>query len=96
MKTKEKPTEEIIAQDESALLRHFVFVAIFRNFLKSSHRYLTQSYDDFGKGWEEDFYAGREAPGNETDRPLAESSADEASEPSQQPTESLPPMPRAR
>lgn len=30
---------------------------------------------------------GREAPGDETDRPLAESSADEASEPSQQSTE---------
>ena len=57
MKTKEKPAEEVIAQDESALLRQFVFVAIFRNFLKSSHRYLTQSDDDFGKGWEEDFYA---------------------------------------
>ncbi len=57
MKTQERPAEEISAQDESALLRHFVFVAIFRNFVKSSHRYLTQSYDDFGKGWEEDFYA---------------------------------------
>ena len=34
---------------------------------------------------------GREAPGDETDRPLAESSADEASDPSQQSTESLPP-----
>ena len=36
---------------------------------------------------------GREAPGNETDRPLAESSADEASEPSQQSTENRPQKP---
>ena len=34
---------------------------------------------------------GQEAPGNETDQPLAESSADEGSDSSQQPPESLPP-----
>ena len=77
MKTKEKPAEEVIAQDESALLRQFVFVAIFRNFLKSSHRYLTQSYDDFGKGWEEDFLClARKHLETATDQPLVESSTD--------------------
>ena len=56
MQEREKPSEEVIVQDDSALVRHLLFVAIFRNFLKSSHRYLTQSYDDFGKGWEEEVY----------------------------------------
>ncbi len=56
MKSKEKPTEKIVAPEGSALLRHIVFLGIFRNFVKSSRRYLTQSYDDFGKGWEDDFY----------------------------------------
>ena len=64
MKSKEEPTERVIAPDDSTLVRHFVILGIFRNFVKSSRRYLTQSYDDFGKSWEEDFYDGRAAPGN--------------------------------
>ncbi len=57
MKKRERPNEEIVVQDDAILLRYFVVVAIVRDFVATSHRYLNQSYEDFGNGWEEDFYA---------------------------------------
>ena len=58
MKTHEKPIEEVSrARTNSALFAAFCLCRYFRNFLKSVAPVPHPIYDDFGKGWEEDFYA---------------------------------------